>query len=163
IFRSRQPAALTQRFYLISYIKPDSPWREIIPKFIRRSLEDFSLVSLLLDGDGNPRHHTTGTLGSFLIAAFIFALIGLLVILVRHWREAWWRFVIFGALASVVPGALTLDQFHSLRIVAYPIFLLVLMVPAFQFLFEQGTETELIEESSASRPLSMIARQAILG
>src|SRR5262249_54710444 len=45
VFRSKQPEALTQRFYLISYIKPDSPWREIIPKFIRRYLEDFSLVN----------------------------------------------------------------------------------------------------------------------
>src|SRR5438477_9893245 len=33
IFRAKNPEALTQRFYLISYIKPDTPWGEIIPKF----------------------------------------------------------------------------------------------------------------------------------
>src|SRR5881275_1897551 len=33
VFKSEHPDALTQRFYLISYIKPDSPWREIFPKF----------------------------------------------------------------------------------------------------------------------------------
>ena len=65
IFRSRHPEALTQRFYLISYIKPDSPWKEIAPTFIRRYLADFSLVNLLIDGDGNPRHHVPGSLGSF--------------------------------------------------------------------------------------------------
>jgi len=86
IYKSRHPEALTQRFYLISYIKPDSPWREIVPKFIRRYVEDFSLISLLFDGDGNPRHHATGTLGSFLIGAFLLVLIGLVVVLVRHWR-----------------------------------------------------------------------------
>src|SRR6266436_5828162 len=136
IFRSRQPEALTQRFYAISYIKPGSPWKEIAPMFIRRYLSDFSLVSLLMDGDGNPRHHVPGSLGSFLIAAFMLSVIGLAVVIARHWREPWWRFVMFGAAASIVPGALTADQFHSLRIVAYPIFLLVLMIPALQFLLE---------------------------
>jgi len=136
IFRSKNPEALTQRFYLISYIKPDSPWREIFPKFIRRYFEDLSLISLLFDGDGNPRHHTSGSLGSFLIGAFILVLIGLVIIIVRHWHDPWWRFVPFGAAASIVPGALTGDQFHSLRLVAYPIFLITLTVPALVWLLE---------------------------
>lgn len=159
IFRSQHPDALTQRFYLISYIKPDSPWREIIPKFFRRYLEDLSLISLLFDGDGNPRHHATGTLGSFLIGAFILALIGMVIVIVRHWREPWWRFIVFGAAASIVPGALTADQFHSLRLVAYPIFLLVLIVPALVALLEQVADNE-----SESKPpqLSRLTRRAIL-
>jgi hypothetical protein len=136
VFRLKQPEALTQRFYLISYIKPTSAWKEIAPMFIRRYLSDFSLVSLLMDGDGNPRHHVPGSLGSFLIAAFMLSVIGLAVVIARHWRESWWRFVMFGAAASIVPGALTADQFHSLRLIAYPIFLLVLMIPGLQFLLE---------------------------
>lgn len=163
VYRSRHPEALTQRFYLISYIKPDSPWRDIIPKFIRRYVEDFSLINLLFDGDGNPRHHASGTLGSFLIGAFILALIGLIVVIVRHWRDAWWRFVIFGAAASVVPGSLTYDQFHSLRIVAYPVFLLLLMVPALDFLLERSRQDDLYRDSVMSRPLSTTARRLILG
>jgi len=70
IFRSKNPEALTQRFYLISYIKPDTPLSEIIPKFFHRYLEDLSLISLLFDGDGNPRHHVYGSLGAFLIGAY---------------------------------------------------------------------------------------------
>src|SRR6267142_4571140 len=142
IFRSRHPEALTQRFYLISYIKPDSTWKQIAPTFIRRYLSDLSVVNLLIDGDGNPRHHVQGSLGSFLIAAFILALIGLVLVIVRHWREPWWRFLIFGAAASIVPGALTGDQFHSLRIVAYPVFLLLLTIPALMFLLEQPASTD---------------------
>lgn len=171
IFKSKHPEALTQRFYLISYIKPDSPWSEIAPKFIRRYLEDFSLISLLIDGDGNPRHHMPGALGSFLIAAFILALIGLVVVIVRHWREPWWRFVIFGAAASIVPGALTADQFHSLRIVAYPVFLLLLTIPALQFLLEQPPATDgernveaqiQAQAPTASLGLPSLVRQTIL-
>lgn len=163
IFRSRHPEALTQRFYLISYIKPNSPWKEIAPTFIRRYLSDFSLVSLLMDGDGNPRHHVPGSLGSFLIGAFMLAVIGLAVVIVRHWREPWWRFVIFGAGASIVPGALTADQFHSLRIIAYPIFLLVLMIPGLQFLLEWPAQVANQTRSSTSPPiLSRSGRRAIL-
>ena len=171
IFRARHPEALTQRFYLISYIKPDSPWKEIAPTFVRRYLSDFSLVNLLIDGDGNPRHHVPGSLGSFLIGAFILALIGLLVVIVRHWREPWWRFVIFGAAAAIVPGALTPDQFHSLRIVAYPVFLLVLMIPGLAFLLERPPAVDdtipvnadlQIAKSTSSLTLPRGAREIIL-
>ena len=161
VFRSKHPEALTQRFYLISYIKPDSPWREIIPKFIRRFFEDLSLISLLFDGDGNPRHHATGTLGSFLIGGFVLALIGLMVVAARHWRAAWWRFIIFGAAASIVPGALTGDQFHSLRLVAYPIFLLVLMIPALEFLLHRRAPNEAATDPTHPA-VSSFARRAIL-
>jgi hypothetical protein len=132
IFRSKNPEALTQRFYLISYIKPETPWSEIIPKFIHRYLEDLSLLSLLFDGDGNMRHHVYG--GAFLKGAFVLVLIGVVVITVRRWHEPFWRFVLFGAAASIVPGALTADQFHSLRLVAYPVFLLLLTIPALEVL-----------------------------
>jgi len=160
VFKSGHPGVLTQRFYLISYIKPESTWREIIPMFIRRYLEDVSLISLLIDGDGNPRHHVTGSLGSFLIGAFILVVIGLVVVIVRHWREPWWRFVIYGALVSVIPGSLTGDQFHSLRMIAYPVFLLVLMIPALEFLLERSVVIG--GEPEAARTLSQFARRSIL-
>jgi 4-amino-4-deoxy-L-arabinose transferase-like glycosyltransferase len=143
IFRSKNPEALTQRFYLISYIKPDTPWSEIIPKFIYRYFEDLSLIHLLFDGDINPRHHVYGSLGAFLIAAFVLVVIGVVVITVRQWHQPFWRFVLFAAAASIVPGALTADQFHSLRLVAYPIFLLTLMIPGLASLLgsDEGAET----------------------
>src|SRR5258708_3217837 len=117
IFRTRHPEALTQRFYMISYIKPDSPWKEIAPTFVRRYLSDFSLVSLLMDGDGNPRHHVPGSLGSFLIAAFILSLIGLVVVIVRHWREPCWLVVIFWAPGAVVARGLTADMVPCVAVV----------------------------------------------
>ena len=170
IFRSGHPDALTRRFYQISYIHPDSPWKEIAPKFIHRYLEDFSLVSLLIDGDGNPRHHVPGSLGSFLIGGLILALIGLVVVIVRHWREPWWRFMIFGAAASILPGALLADQFHSLRLVAYPVFLLLLMIPGLAYLLEQPSDDRgglanadiEIPPVNPSATLSRLARQTML-
>src|SRR5229473_3527670 len=160
VFKSGHPGVLTQRFYLISYIKPESTWREIMRMFIRRYLEDFSLIPLLIDGDGNPRHHVPGSLGSFLIGAFILVVIGLVVVIVRHWREPWWRFVIYGALVSVIPGSLTGDQFHSLRMIAYPVFLLVLTIPALEFLLER--QVAIRSEEDTARTLSQAARRSIL-
>jgi hypothetical protein len=80
-------------------------------------------------------------------ATFILAVIGIVIVLDRHWRDAWWRFVLFGLAASVVPGALTIDKFHTLRMIAYPIFLLLLTVPALKWLLEQpeGSQTEASE------------------
>lgn len=171
IFKLKHPDVLTQRFYSVSYIKPDSHWREIVPKFFRRYLEDFSVTSLLIDGDGNPRHHVPGSLGSFLIGVFVVSIIGLVVVFVYHWRDPWWRFVVFGTLVSIVPGALTADQFHSLRLIAYPVFLLVLAIPGLQWLLgrpsraiasPQSNETFGLLIESRSRSIPALARRVIL-
>jgi hypothetical protein len=164
IFRSKNPEALTQRFYLISYIKPDTPWSEIIPKFIHRYLEDLSLLSLLFDGDGNPRHHVYGALGAFLIAAFVLVVIGMVVVVVHRWHEPFWRFVLFGAAASIVPGALTADQFHSLRLVAYPIFLLMLTIPALgALLAPDESEGHAENDQATKRQMPLWSRRTVLG
>jgi 4-amino-4-deoxy-L-arabinose transferase-like glycosyltransferase len=162
IFRSKNPEALTQRFYLVSYIKPQTPWSEIIPKFIHRYLEDLSLLSLLFDGDGNPRHHVYG--GAFLIGAFVLVLIGVIVITVRRWPEPFWRFVLFGAAVSIVPGALTADSFHSLRLVAYPVFLLMLTIPALEVLLAHDEpEGRGGDERTMTRPTPLWSRRVVLG
>lgn len=140
IFNARNPGRLMTRFYLISYVKPQTPWREIVVRFIGRYFEDLSLNKLLLVGDINPRHHVPGlqgTLGSFLFAPFILAVMGIILVLIYR-RDAWWRFVLYGLIVSIVPGALTVDQAHSFRNIAYPIFLLLLTVPALEWLLERN-------------------------
>ncbi len=154
IFRLKNPEALTQRFYAVSYIKPDSHWREIVGKFFKRYFQDLSVVSLLVQGDGNPRHHVQGAWGSFLIGVFALSIIGLLLVIVRNWRDVWWRFIVFGTLVSIIPGALTADQFHSLRLIAYPVFLLVLAIPGVQFLLEP--RRGLTESFHIHEPLSFL-------
>ena len=168
MFKASHPGVMTQRFYQISYIKPDSPWREIVPKFIRRYSEDSSLIRMLISGDVNPRFHVPGSLGSFLVAAFILAVMGLIIVVVRHLHEPWWRFVIFGTAASVVPGSLTSDPFHTLRMIAYPIFLLVLTIPALIFLLTSPQTKSILPGSvenqaeASSRGWSRRARRVIL-
>ena len=95
---------------------------------------------LLTTGDANPRHHVPGATGSMLAVPFILALMGMLIVAARHWRNPWWRFIIFAALVSVIPGALTVDAFHTGRMIAYPIFLLVLTIPALEWLLADSKE-----------------------
>jgi len=105
-----------KRLYEISYIRPGVPWREIVPEFVRRYLEDQSLYPLLMLGDHHPRHHVPGSGGAIFFATLILAMIGLLLVLARGWREPWWRFVLYGLAASIVPGAITNWPFHELRL-----------------------------------------------
>ena len=134
LFNREHPTALVRRLYEISYIRPGVPWHEIASEFVRRYLEDQSLYALLMTGDYHPRHHVQGSGGALLVATFILAMIGLLLVFTRGWRDPWWRFVAYGLAASIVPGALTNEPFHQLRLMAYPVFLLVLTVPALEWL-----------------------------
>ena len=132
----RQNPDLTTRFYLLSYIKPESTYGEIAVNFVKKYLHDINPLTMLQVGDTNPRHHLYGVFGSFFLAVFVLAVIGIVIIIVRHRRDSWWLYVIFGLFAAAVPGALTVDKFHTLRMIAYPIFLLMLTVPALMWLSE---------------------------
>ncbi len=134
VFNRSHNGALTKRLWEVSYIRPGVPWRETAYEFVRRYLEDQSLTTLLMMGDYHPRHHVQGSGGPILFAIFVLAMLGLGLIIVRRWREPWWRFVIYGLAVSIVPGAITTEPFHQVRLMACPVFLLVLTIPALQWL-----------------------------
>jgi hypothetical protein len=134
-FNRWHPGVLTERFYLISYIKPQSKWGDILPEFISHYFYNLSPWSLLLVGDTNPRHHVSG-MGSFLAAPFILSLMSIYLVIKNHRRESWWWFILYGLAVSPVSASLTVDQFHTLRMIPYPIFLLVLAIPALTVLIE---------------------------
>lgn len=175
IFRHRHASEMTKRFYQVSYIKPGVPWATVISQFFKRYLEDLSLTSLLIQGDPHPRHHVPGSGGAIFFATFILAVVGLAIIIVHRRSDPWWRFIIFGLAASIVPGAMTVEPFHGLRLVAYPVFLLVLMVPALESLLAPGKwqvtnaqEPDLKNATKAHAPIGRYGfrrsyRLAILG
>jgi len=141
----RQRPELSTRFYLISYIKPDSKYIEIIPQLVKRYLEDINPLTMLLVGDTNPRHHLPDAFGSFYAAVFVLAMIGLVLVIIRQRRSSWWLYVVFGAAVSVIPGSLTVDKFHTLRMLAMPAFLFTLTIPALSWLLEKRDEHPPIE------------------
>ncbi|HEV7798750.1 MAG TPA: glycosyltransferase family 39 protein [Pyrinomonadaceae bacterium] len=136
-FTVRNPGALAERFKFVTYIKPGDTRTRIALRFVQNYVGSFSPRSWLINGDPEPRHHLPG-MGSLLIGMVILAALGFVVVLLRHRSEAWWRFILYGLLVSPIPASLTLDHFHTLRLITLPVFLLVLTVPAIEFL---GAET----------------------
>jgi hypothetical protein len=134
LFDRSHPGVVTKRLHEVSYIGPGVPWKETAYEFVRRYLEDQSLTALLLTGDYHPRHHMQGSGGPILFATFILAMLGLALIIVRRWREPWWRFVLYGLTVSILPSAITTEPFHQVRLMGYPVFLLVLTIPALEWL-----------------------------
>jgi hypothetical protein len=141
LFNRSHPGVLTKRLYEVSYIRTGVPWKqikEIAYEFVRCYLQDQSLTPLLMMGDPHTRQHLQGSGGPILFATFILAMVGLGLIIVRRWREPWWRFVIYGLAASILPGAITDWPFHQLRLMGYAVFLIVLTVPALEWLLAPG-------------------------
>jgi len=137
LFNRSHPGVLTKRLWEVTYIRTDVPWKDTAPQiaeFVRCYLQDQSLPPLLMTGDGHWAHHVEGSGGAMLFATFILAMAGLLLVIARRWREPWWRFVLYGLAASILPGAITDWPFHQPRLMGYAVFLLVLTVPALEWL-----------------------------
>jgi hypothetical protein len=144
VFNWSHPGLLAKRFHETSYIRPGVPWNQIASQFFDRYLEDQSLTAVLLNGDPLARHHIPGSGGPFLFAAFILAFIGLLVVVIYRRGQPWWRFILYGLAISIVPGGIGTYASHATRLLGYPVFLLVLTVPALEWLLARTT---------ASRPI----------
>jgi hypothetical protein len=104
-------------------------------------MDDQSVTTLLLTGDYHGRHHVAGSGGAIFFATYILAIVGLFVVLACLRRDPWWRYILFGLVVSIVPGAIGVEPFHQLHLFAYPVFLLVLTIPALEwFLTRQRSE-----------------------
>jgi 4-amino-4-deoxy-L-arabinose transferase-like glycosyltransferase len=133
VFTLRHPGALSERFKFVSYVKPEDTRTQIAVRFVKNYIGNFSPKSWLVKGDPEPRHHLPG-MGSLLLGVVVLALVGIVIVLIRYRGDPWWRFILYGLLVSPIPASLTLDHFHTLRLIGIPIFLLALTVPAISFL-----------------------------
>ena len=161
LFNRSHSGVLTKRLWEVTYIKTDVPWKQIpsqFAEFVRCYLQDQSLSPLLMTGDGHWHHHVEGSGGAMLFATFILAMAGLLLVIARRWRDPWWRFVLYGLAVSIVPGAMTDWPFHELRLMGYAVFLLVLTIPALEWLLgpaepkrSVGDTTDITHDSEPDR------------
>lgn len=133
VFALRHPGALSGRYNMLSYVRFDKPLTQLAWEFVKAYTQDIGPGNLLLSGDPLLRHHVPG-MGMLFAATLILAAAGIVYVLVRCRRDPWWRFVLYGALIAALPGALTVDRAHMLRLVALPVFLLLLTVPALMWL-----------------------------
>jgi 4-amino-4-deoxy-L-arabinose transferase-like glycosyltransferase len=139
VFTMRHPGALGERFKHVTFVKPEHTRTQILVRFVQNYAGNLSPRSWLVSGDPEPRHHLPG-MGSLLIGVVVLAVLGVGVILLWRRSEPWWRFVLYGLAVSPLPASLTLDHFHTLRLIGIPIFLIVLTVPAIEFLLRAGKQ-----------------------
>jgi hypothetical protein len=179
LFNRSHSGVLTKRLWEVTYIRPGAPWKEIpseFAEFVRCYLQDQSLTPLLLTGDPHWHHHVEGSGGAIFFATFVLTMAGLLVVIARRWRDPWWRLVLYGLAVSIVPGAITDWPFHELRLMGYAVFLLVLTVPALEWLLGPDEPKQRVRDTSersdrrepdratvATQGLSRRVRLAFLG
>lgn len=136
IFQWQHPHALMSRFYIISYANAESSYPDLVREFISHYLGNFNAWRMVVRGDPNNRQVAAiyGT-APILATTFVLAVFGMVIIWRKHRRDPWWRFVVYGLLVCVVPASLTKDYFHLLRLAPMPVFLIVLCIPALEWLF----------------------------
>jgi 4-amino-4-deoxy-L-arabinose transferase-like glycosyltransferase len=137
VFSLNHHGALTERFGLITYLTPQAGLAEGAREFALHYLADLNPARWLFTGEPNIRDHAQGA-PALLAATVLLACVGLVVVLLRHGREPFWRFMLYALAASVVPAALTVNDFPQLRLIAFPVFLHVLAAPAVALLLEGG-------------------------
>ncbi len=144
VFQARHPGALTGRFTIVSYLKPpyltaDNGW-----EFVKHYFGNLNPWRLLVTGDPNLEQivHINGS-PLLLAATGILAAGGLLLVLRQHRNEAWWRLVLFCLIVSPVPASLTKEYVHMLRLSPLPVFLLVLTIPAIQWLWMKSKRRQI--------------------
>lgn len=140
IFNQRHPGALLTKFRWATYITPGITPPQIVSEFVKHYLINLSPWRLILTGDSHQVSHIP-SMGSLLIAPALVMAGGIVIVLRRHRREPWWRFILYGVLVAIIPASLTRDQFPSLRLIAVPIFLFVLSVPAFAWLLDASAKS----------------------
>jgi 4-amino-4-deoxy-L-arabinose transferase-like glycosyltransferase len=135
-FNRTHPGAIAGRFYLVSYLDAQSTYPQLAWKFVSHYFGNLNPWRLFVTGDPNPEQiaHIEGT--ALLTAATGFLIvIGIWLILDRHRDDPWFRFFVYGLVVSVIPASLTKDYVHMLRLAPFMVFLLVLTIPAIEWLW----------------------------
>lgn len=137
VFQMNHPGALTGRFHFVSYIKPESSWLQVARDFTAQFFANLSPWRLFVteSSQTNELVHVPGPPAVLTVVPFL-AIGSLILLIKRRELNAWWRFIAYASVASVIPASLTTDSFHMLRLSPLPVFLLVTTIPALQWITE---------------------------
>jgi len=164
----KDPLVISGRFLRATNLSKSAPLLENIGTVLVALYQDLSPSFFIIKGDQLLRHHVPNAgMGELLVATFALGIVGIIVVLMRHRSSAWWRFVLYGAIASMLPGAITFERNHAMRALAFPIFFLLLTVPAIAWLMgiygESAGDTDGTERKRSSFWSSATDRKLRLG
>ena len=160
IYTAHHPGSLTARFYVLSYLTPNSTFASALPDFLTHLRANANPLTLLTVGDGNLRHHLP-SFGAFLAGFYALCVLGFVLALFRPQRSSWWIFIAYGTFCTLLPVSLTRNDFHALQMISFPVFLLTWLAPAVSWLMSsarsqvtQMRETAPISSKSSKNPKS---------
>ena len=136
LFYVGSPEAALVRLNEAGYL--NRPLPEVAGTFIAQLLGNLHPWRWLVSGDPNLRHHVPEIGGAMLLGVLVFALIGIVVAVRRVRTDAFMRYLLFGLAVSFIPASLTLDAFHQHRLIAVPVFVIALTIPAQDWLLARG-------------------------
>jgi len=143
IFRWRHPGALEARFTLLTYLTPQLGFGSSVSTFVRHYLNNINPWRMVVTGDP-AAYQIASTYGTapVLLITLVLVLASIFVWWKHKQLNAWWVFVIYGLLVSIVPASLTREYFHILRLSPVPVFLILLSTRALQWLTREPTSTK---------------------
>jgi 4-amino-4-deoxy-L-arabinose transferase-like glycosyltransferase len=116
IFAVRHPHALTARLNEVGVAQGN---------FLAHWLASFSPRFLFMQGDLNARHHIAFG-GELFVSVGLAALVGLVAAVRDARRDPWSRYLLFALLIAPVPGAITQDDPHALRLITMAVVIVIL-------------------------------------
>lgn len=146
LFNRVHPGALSERFRIITYLDSTTSLPELALAFIGQLTGNLNPWRLFVTGDPNPEQiaHIDGT-PLLSLSLGVLLVIGLMVIFRQRRGDPWWRFVVYGSIAALIPASLTNEPVHMLRLAPLMVFLFVLAIPGVEYLWaESGKRRRLL-------------------
>ena len=129
LYARAHPGALSRRYDATTFVTDDMPPWEIAWRGAVNYLQDLQLWHYVVSGDVKPYAHTPGT-SALLAASVLLSVAGLVLVVLRHRGDPFWRFAVAALLVSSIPAAATADRFHAVRLVPLAVMLVVVAIPA---------------------------------
>jgi hypothetical protein len=133
IYRDLHPGALSRRWDATTFITPDMSAFEVAWRTAVNYLQDLELWHYVKSGDVKPYAHTPGT--SALLGAWVaLSVAGIVLALLRHRADPFWRYALAALVVSPIPAALTADRYHAIRLAPFAVMLVVFTIPSIDVL-----------------------------
>jgi hypothetical protein len=155
VYALGHPHAVTARYQQTTIARNGLSGMELAGQAIANWAHDVDPWFWATSGDPAPYIHV-GAYCSLFGATVALALAGLVLVVVRHRDDLWWRYVVLATVLVPVPAALTVDRHNAIRLAALPVFVLVLTVPALV-----GLATALRQRSWVARAVALALTLAV--
>ncbi|HEV2590341.1 MAG TPA: hypothetical protein VGU02_00480 [Gaiellaceae bacterium] len=123
--------ALSARFDSTTYLRHGMSPGTIVYDFFRNYVTDANLEHWVVSGDPTPYIHVHGA-AQLYGAIVVLAAIGVATLWRTQRGDRFWWFVLVALVLSPITGAVTDQRHYSLRLLAIPMLLLVLAIPALE-------------------------------